>query len=228
MSNSVNWTDLIPEIHADLPGCPRGVMIQKIRQLVIDFCHDTQVWVFQMDPISIVADTQDYELITQPDCAAIDTVMEVRISTSETASVVGAGRLLQPMRDYLVTSMKDTLRLVRTPTTDITAAGETKGLLVKVALKPDRDSDGLDDSGFDRIWEDWRDAFVFGAKGRLQLMPRQTWTDLAQGQMNYDLYLRERTKARIEVSRGSMNTNLRVRARGNFVDNIRGNARFRI
>lgn len=224
MSNSVNWTDLIPEIHADLPGCPRGLMIQKVRECVIDLCKHTQVWVFQMDPISIVSGTQDYDLITQPNCAVIDTILEARVSNAETTSVVNAGRLLQPGRDYVTTAMKDVFRFVRTPTTAITAAGDTKGLLVKVVLKPERTSTGADDDGFERIWEDWRDAFIFGTKSILQMQPRKTWTDLAQGAENRDRYLRERTKCRIEVNRLSLNLGLRARARHHVVDNIRGHA----
>lgn len=228
MANSVNWIDLLDDVHADLPGCPRALVIQKVREIVIDFCKHTQAWQFQMDPISIVADQQDYDLLTQPNCAVIDTVLEVRWSTTEAASVVRAGRPLKPVRDFLVTSRKDTIRLVRTPSQTITAAGDTKGLLVKVALKPDRDSDGADDEGFDRIWEDWRDAFMMGAKGLLQVMPRQTWTDEKNGEKNRDRYLRERTKARIEVSRNSLNVGLRAHSPNQVVDNIRGHAGFAI
>lgn len=228
MANSVNWTDLIPEIHADLPGCPRGLMIQKVRECVIDFCKHTQAWVFQMDPISVVSGTQDYDLITQPDCAIIDTILEARLSTAEAESVVAAGRLLKPGRDYVTTTAKDVFRFVSTPTTAITAAGDTKGLLIKVALKPDRDSLGADDDGFDRLWEDWRDAFIFGTKSILQMQPRKTWTDLAQGAENRDRYLRERTKARIEVNRMSLNLGLRARPRHQVVDDIRGHAGLRI
>lgn len=210
MANSVNWTDLIPWLHADLPGCGDALKIQKIRDTVIDFCHDAQAWRFWLDPISIEADVGDYDLLTIPDCAVIDTILCARQSNSDADNQETAGRLLVPGRDYLVTSTKDIFRFVRTPKQAVESTSDTTGLLIKVALKPTKESVGLEDESFDRVWDDWRDTLVAGTLGRLQGMPKKTWSNPAEAADNMAMYLAGRTKARIEVNRASLNVGLRA------------------
>lgn len=211
-STRILWSDLIPWLHADLPGCGNALKLQKIRDTLIDFCHETQAWRYQIDPISIEADIQDYDIDDVPNCAVVDAILEVRISNTETENKVEPGRLLKPVRDYLFTSNKETLRLTAVPKTAIEAAGDTKGLLVKVALRPHIESEGMDDEAFYRLWNDYRDILAFGAMAKLQGMPKKTWSNPQEAAENTRKYLDGRNKARIEVNRSSLNTPLVARA----------------
>lgn len=213
MANSVNWTDLTPWIHEAVPGVPQALIIQKVRDTVIDFCHDTQAWWYWIDPIAVEADIGDYDLDDVPNCAVVDHIIQARLSNSDADNVETAGRLLEPDRDYIINSAKTLFRFVRTPTTAVASTSDTTGLLIKVALRPDIASLGMDDEAFDRIWDDWRDTLVAGAKARLQSMPRKTWSNPTEAAENKTLYLQGRTKARIEVNRKGLNLPLRAKAR---------------
>lgn len=168
MSRITFYDDILPYIHADLPGCPRPVVIQELREAINDFLRKTHVWKVDLDPIYRRAGTTDYDLDGIPDNAQIQLV----------TAVTNDGRLLTPVKDYTC-PRRELLRLATAPT-----ESKSRALEVSVALRLTNEAESMDDEAFDAVWRDWRQAIRHGVLARLKAQPDKTWSNPEQANFN--------------------------------------------
>ena len=175
------------KIMPDVPGVPYPAMIDAVRDACIEFCKETWLYTYDLDRISIVAETQSYTL-TVPTAAygeiiAADEVKYKQdgldddqfvtlnpLSVEDKERAYGASWIFQtaPTPSEFWLGSDKTLYLHRIPT-----VASAEGLLVKVILKPAEDCTTVPDF----LWTDHRDTIASGAKADLLSRKGMPWYD---------------------------------------------------
>jgi len=194
------YDDLLPLIHMDLPGCPRPVVIQELREAINDFLRKTHVWKMDLDPMYRRANVTDYELDGIPDNALIERVLKVTDN----------GRELLPIKHYTC-PRRELLRLKTAPSTSLSRALE-----VEVALRLSNTAESMNDEAFEIVWRDWREAFRRGVLARLMSMPGKTWSNPEQAGYNSAREYEIRGQCMREINRSATNGRLTMTAPHRF------------
>ena len=194
----VEYEELIPYVISDVPDCPKPLIIQAIRDSFRDLCRRTQVWDFELPKINIKKDQADYRLVTRVDCTQITAVLEVETSVIDNSNEKRDFRRQRPFIDYNI-EKKWVIHFI-----SASQSATLGGLKVTVALRPTRDADDI----MEDIFEDWHEEVAAGAKWRLQKMKGKPWSDYTLSKDNRQLYRDGLTRARGEVNRGRMNSNI--------------------
>lgn len=153
-----NYSDLLPLVVPELPGCPEPLILQSLRQAGRDLCGESEAWRDTIE-MNIVASQSDYVLVPIWD-AEIRRIIEVRVGGTTSAEI-------SPSL-YEFTPSTNTLTLDSEP-----SAALTDGLVVKVALVPTLFANEL--AGW--FMERWNEGVVAGCKAMLMLMPGKKWTN---------------------------------------------------
>lgn len=154
-------THVLPEVH----GCSDPLAEQAIRDVVIEFCARSRVWVHECDPADIDAGEAVYD-IDLPSGAALVQIHAVRVGDKDLDPLAGF-----QLEGY---SQRNDDELVLVPTPDASLAD---GLLVGLVVKPSRASTGF--PGW--INERYQDGIVSGAKARLMMKQGTAWYNPQQG-----------------------------------------------
>ncbi len=191
--------DWLNSIAPAVPDAPVPAIEQAVRDAAIEFCEKTLLWTYDLTRISIVADTQEYDL-TDPvgTFASIIGIESVRYkqdgedddqfvflkATSfdqEDTLNSGSWRYQEATvpNEYYV-SYADSSSNAVIGLKPIPTEASTSGLLVRVALQPDRDSDNFPHF----LYQFFYQAIVDGAKAYLFNYDGQPWADRA----NYSKY----------------------------------------
>ena len=189
---ATNLSDLYKYVMPQLPRCPEPLVLEIVRDIAIDFCHETQLWQVDLDSQNIVQDEDTYELDgEQPSNTEIDAVVKVEVDDNEQ----------NPETQYTVS--KDLEVVFETaPGQDITA-----GLDVRVALKPSLSATTVDT----QLFKDWYRTWAFGVMGTLMVMPGKAWSNPALGTEYLAKYRDGVIKGAVENTRGKWNKPLRAR-----------------
>lgn len=195
-------TDLYKFVEPELPGCPEPLILQTIKEILQEFCEESQAWQHQLDLINIRNAVSEYELLGQPSSAHILIPIKVRLPNKQSEdSELEAGV------DYDMTD-RTTLKLKVEPQED-----DANGLEVKVALTIRDEATTICDDLWIRYYKVW----VHGVKGRLMIMDGKKWSNEKKGAYHNSMYWDGITKARIDVSQGNMNQELQCRPKYQFV-----------
>jgi hypothetical protein len=197
------YSELLPDILPDVPGAPEGLVLRRIRDTAIEFCRETQIWQYCLDPVVIRENVKTYEISgDQPDCTIIDAIREIeRFKDMEELRTGKREKRLFPFQDYIVKEDKWTIELIQTPS----AGQDGRILAIAVALRPARGATSIST----QVVEDWYEGLSHGVKFKLMQIPRKEYTDVTGAAFHEGEYQRAIAKARIEVNRGRMNSNLR-------------------
>lgn len=180
------YESLLPLVYADLPGPPpRPQAEQELHQVINEFLRRTQVWKIYLDPIYRREGTTDYELDGIPDNTEIERV----VTFSDDGNELLAGvQYTCPARH--------TVRLAAAP-----SSSKSKALTATVALRLKAGAYHVDCDTFERIWDEYRDAFRWGFLARMQAMPGQTWSNPEQAVYNGSREYQARERCRLEINR---------------------------
>jgi len=187
----------------ELPGCPQALMLDVIRDVIIEFNEETLNWQATLDAINIREDKTEYELDSPESCAEIFLVRSVKQQDT----------YLQEVEDYkLKVGTKTTIELEDEPQADIAS-----GLVVKVALRLKSTATKV----CDRQYADYRRSWVHGVLMYLKAYPNKTWTDKEGSTFHRQFWIRGMSAANIERTRGSLNVGLRAQPAFGFVPRSR-------
>jgi hypothetical protein len=187
----------------DVPGAPQGLVLRRIRDTAIEFCRETQIWEYELDEIRMKEGVLEYEIEgDQPSCTDIDAIRFIeRFQDRDALRERRPEFVMQPFVDYTVPN-KWIIRLRREPTLSM----DGRLMLPRVALRPTLDTDELDD----RVFTDWYEGLAHGAKYKLMSIPGKEYTDPEAAIFHEREYQRAISKARIELNRGRMNSNIQA------------------
>lgn len=209
------WSDFLPEVLIEVPGCPEPLVEHHIRNAAIEFCNETLIWREDLTPIDSVIEQAEYTL-TPPAGSRI--VMPVSVEYDD--------KLIDPETEENLNAKSRTWRtndpgtpsvfLIPDPLTILLHERPNSvivgGIAVKAALKPTRNATEVADI----VYDDWAEAVAAGALSRIMEIPDKPWTNPNQSIYYHRKFNGAKNNARVKVDRGHAQRGARVRIR-NFV-----------
>lgn len=215
---SASLDDFYPYVMPDVPGCPEMTIDVALRSALIEFCEKTLLVQRDHDPITVIANTADYDLepptgqlVTKImrawynnvmlDPVAPDNVLYAEIYNT---LYTGANPIKSDPRNFI---QKDERSITVYPMPKATA---TNALTLRVAYKPTRNATSFEDV----LFEDYAEVIANGAKYRLMGMSGKPWTNGPGAATALALFNNGLNVARQRASRGSSRADVRIKLTG--------------
>ena len=75
--STISLTTIYDQTMPELPKCPTSLVLKQFRNVLIEWCHESMAWTYDLQDINIVADKADYMIAgRQPSYAVIDSIPE--------------------------------------------------------------------------------------------------------------------------------------------------------
>jgi hypothetical protein len=165
------WDAFYDFVVPDVPGCPFAAVDVALRQAAIDFCSQSLAWKYSHPDIAVTSGTASYNFVP-PAQAVVHAITyaefggnEIDCHTGESGIQIYNWRNQTGTPEYV---LGGATALTVVPTPDV--AGTLK---LEVALKPSLAATGIDDD----IFNEYRDAIVHGALGRLMFSPKKPYSN---------------------------------------------------
>lgn len=173
-----NYTDFIPYVMNEVPGCPRPVMVEFIRKFAIRLCEKARVLQKDASEINITGDERQYNLNFTENIYKAIGIKYAEYAGGTQMTRTSEDKLYdeEPNWRQLTTSNRPTkyfltidnkFEVVPKPTTD----QDDDPITVKCVVKPTRASTKIDTY----IFENYAEVIAYGALSELQGMQQQTW-----------------------------------------------------
>ena len=169
----VPYTQWLPYVQVNVPDCPKALIVEAIRQKVIEFCQKSLFVRQELDGFYTVADDNEYDLTSPVDTTIAQLLMlKVNKRELEPKTQDDMEEIYQEWRDqsgepqYFFLKNTNTAILVPKPI-------GVYPVRILVALKPTQAAQGVDES----IFEEYKDAIKHGALAYLMLMAEKTWSN---------------------------------------------------
>jgi len=169
----VPYTQWLPYIQVNVPDCPKALIVEAIRQKVIEFCQRSLFLRQELDGFYTVADDNEYDLSPPVDNTIAQLLMlKVNKRELQPKTQDDLEEIYQEWRDqsdepqYFFLKNTNTAILVPKPI-------GVYPVRILVALKPTQAAQGVDES----IFEEYKDAIKHGALAYLMLMAEKTWSN---------------------------------------------------
>ena len=169
----VPYTQWLPYVQVNVPDCPKALIVEAIRQKVIEFCQRSLFLRQELDGFYTVADDNEYDLSPPVDNNIAQLLMlKVNKRELQPKTQDDLEEIYQEWRDqsgepsYFFLKNTYTAILVPKPM-------GVYPVRILVALKPTQAAQGVDES----IFEEYKDAIKYGALAYLMLMAEKTWSN---------------------------------------------------
>lgn len=182
--------DMVNEIQIEMPEAPFDLVMQLLQQSCRDFCEKSNYWIENATAITILANTETYNLAIGNDGKEI----------------VGVNRVYdQDENIYEKCATKEVYYgwWQSTPETiDIYSSREIKDYViqVEVSIKPKLNAGAFLVSA--PMLSNYREAILAGTKAKLYKIPRKDWTDFNLSKYNEAIFIAESDSARANQARG--------------------------
>ena len=207
-----SFDSLIKEILPYVPGCPDSVVESNLRAAAIEFCEKTKAFVKDLDPISTVSSTYEYEF-DQPTGTAVHSILWM-IHDGDDLDPISPRSLELNFPDWRDRSAIPRVYLQKNADTfwviPIPNASITNGLYLSVALKPTRTASNIDTS----FSNDYRDGILFGSLYRLLRIPSQDWSDPNASADYLSLFSEQVRTAELRARSGDLGVRRLVKYKG--------------
>lgn len=166
--------EFLPELYLEADGCPQAVALNALRNTLRTFCELSEVWQEDLDDISLLASTAEYDLDPPVD-TEISHVSAVRYGEEP---VTLTTELEKNARDsgWRIRTGTSVIEAIATPTIirviPIPTADDSTALTVTAALRPSLSAITCAD-----VLQKWNEPIVAGALARLKKIPSKPWTD---------------------------------------------------
>lgn len=196
------FDELLPDVNHYAPNCPEMIAVRELRRAAITFFNEVPVYTHTTD-IPVTAGKNRYVAPTPLD-TTLSQVLSVSLNGKKLNAIIPNS--LEAMskgngRTDSFYEQNNTLTLTPTPQ-------QSGTLTLRVAVKPTRDANELDDTQMDR----WVDAIVNQAVFRLTSMPERTWSNPSIAQAAQAMYESEKFKAQKSIN-GKQNKTTQARFR---------------
>lgn len=194
--------DFMPFIMPSVPGCSITLAELHLRRILIDFCSHAPIVQVAIDPISIVAGQNLYDIET-PSGTDVSLILGMLLDGLPVPAFKTGDRYQNNGQAYLQ-SADNTFSLNITPPAAIADA-----ITMLVSTKPSKSATVFADV----LADDYAYEIGQGVIGRLLLMPGQPFTSPNTAFAHTNIYMSERTAARImsEQSFGTASSRVRYR-----------------
>lgn len=168
---SVSYEKFFSNVMPEVPGCPEITAFNAIQNAAIEFCEKTFILQRDHDPVTILQGIVDYDLEPPTDYLVVK-VMKAWLEGNELTALAPDmvngpevyNRLFSSYTPQPTTPNAFLQKDVRTVSVwGLPDKKYPNGLTMRVALKPTRDAETIEDE----IYEDYYEAIASGALARL-------------------------------------------------------------
>ena len=214
---SKTYEQFLDYVMPHVPGCPVELAVQAIRNTTIEFCERTLILQRDHDPVTVVANVQDYDC-EPPTGYLVHKVMKAwykeRELTPFTPDQISDAFAYRRKIDGVTPNKTDPQRFYQKDERTFSlhpwpVETVVEAVTMRVALKPTRASTSVDDV----IYEDWMDAIAAGALVRLQMSPAKPYTLPNAAAINQQIYTQKLNEARQKAIRGHVRGNQQIKLR---------------
>lgn len=208
------YTAFLPEVAPHCEGAPEQVVVNAIRNSVIDFCERSWAWIYQTTAAALVASQQDYTLVV-PTGTTVAQIIDgyyygeriVPITRATVFDTLPAWRTQTGTKPkfYMANDGGKTVSFIPIPSA---VSVLPIGFTFTLALKPTRAST---DMTADWLYERYLEDIAHGALYRMYAMPKKAWTNANLAGTHKKLFEDGASAARVEASKSftrSYNRNL--------------------
>lgn len=207
------FSDILPQLLPDVPGCPDITAINALRNAAIEYCRFTRSWTRTLAPVALV-DNQSVYAMTAPVDARVAGVISAWVrgrevlpkTMSQVAMLVPNWLVATAEVPNYFNSNTDTITLQVFPT-PLNALGAP--LTLRVVLAPSLTAQNVDDG----IANDHFEALLAGARARLMVVPQRAWTNLPLAKYYLDMFEGMKADARISSLHDGVSSQLTATAR---------------
>lgn len=207
----VNLSQFFPRLLPYVVGCPEPLAQQALLDSAIEFSRRSQVVTANLDFVTVIEGTSNYELDAPNNQVAIDQVLKVWYDGTlmSPAPFETATALFNPAgapRYFYGQEIDEVFNLSLLPAPERTVRN---GLLVRVSLRPTRSATQVYDILYDRHVE----GVVAGAMAILMAIPDQPFSDLKMAMVQEAKARALANNARFDSMHGRVQSSLSVRMR---------------
>lgn len=191
--------DFYPDIYPLVTGCSDVLVESTLLNAAVEFCTKTNAVHYDMDAVSVVAGVSEYQFEPPVDTDVVSIVLaNMDGDILDVLSQKMANYRFPRHREYngrpvgIFRMDNSNFRLYPAPDTGIVS-----GLYLTVALKPTRTATSLPD----KLYEEFKDAMVFGTAYRLMSMPNKDWTNDGKAAYYRALFDEQISMAKREATR---------------------------
>ena len=196
----VSYTELLPEIMPEVNGCPSLVVRRALRNAVIEFCRESEAWIYRPTALTTISGLPeiDLDLPERTICVKVLSLEYKGNKLEPTSETLLDDRVLDwraaTGKPQMYFKLPDPhVRLVPTP-----EATTVMSVKASLALAPSRNSTGIDEL----FLEEHFDALIAGTLNRLMSMREQPWSNpnlaAAHGMQFQEAILKAKRAARGE------------------------------
>jgi len=213
----ISYDAFLPRVLIDAYGCPEIVVIQGIRDSVIEFCARSNFIQRDHDPISVIAGINDYDL-EPPTGQIVVKILKLWHNNSELLPIAPDyvdtpafyNNLIPGNAPLRATPLSYTQKDERTFSVyPLPSVSLSNGFTLRVSLKPSRASTTCDNA----IFEDYAEVIAHGALSKLLASPGKAYMNVAAASMHALAFTTGINDARQKASRGHVRSNMQVRMR---------------
>jgi len=213
---STAHTEFLDYVLPHVPGCTPEMALLEIKNTIIDFCEKSLILQVDHDPVNAIAGIMDYDL-EPPKDYLVTKIMKVWYKgqelDGESPDEIKTPSVYNQNSGYVVNRgdprlylQKDARSFSVYPIPVETAA---RSLTLRVALKPTRSAQTIDDL----IFEEYAEIIGHGAITRLALSPGKPYTEPRLAAARNGLYVAGLNVARDRAQKGYVRQSKHVKMR---------------
>ena len=220
MAVSKKIETLVPKVRREAPNCPKSIIIDELRNSLIDFCVNTDIYMQELTPFVVAANVNEYEAndLDIPAGAELNHIIDIFRSSSdstvrlsqknlsplEAKAQIGSQSIFKTYGTGRVKyyTQRDQENILIAPTPDA-----TETFYALYSLKPTVTSTTIPSI----IANEYKEAIVHGALYRLQMMKDSPWTDLQAAELNKRMYDKAEALAVRKTKYGNVGATLTVK-----------------
>lgn len=215
---STTFDSMVLEASVHLPGCPNAVVSSYYRKMATELCGFARVWRAAAVPITLIAGTYSYPLVSP--VAYAEVICPIGVGKVFTAAGAKADvkfmpyettRIQYPAWPELGTSTPqvftrlDSNNILLAPVPD----GVYATLALNVILRPTAVATVWDDA----MYNEFRRALFHGVVGEIMMMPGRPWSNDKMAIMHGKEWVHYRTTARIRATHDYNTSSVSVQMR---------------
>tara|TARA_Y100001938_G_C8046678_1_gene409308 strand:+ start:66 stop:743 length:678 start_codon:yes stop_codon:yes gene_type:complete len=188
---------LVPKVKREVPSCPSFIAIEELRNTIIDFCINTDIYLADLSLFQTVTGINEYESadLDIPVGAELNHILdffceigestaqlsEKNLTRLEPKSLIGKPSLFdlygKGKPKYYSQKDQETILIAPTP-------NENYSLYALYSLKPTATATTIPNI----IVNEYQETIIHGALYRLQMMKDSPWSDVQAADLNKRMY----------------------------------------
>ena len=221
MAVSKKLETLVPKVRREAPNCPKFIIIDELRNTLIDFCINTDIYMQELSPFIVAANVNEYSSsdLDIPPGAELNHIIDIFRSRSDSSITITSQKKLEPIEpkaqigwqsifnvygkgkvQYYTQKDQETILVAPTPEA-------TETFYALYSLKPTQSSTTIPNI----IANEYQETIVHGALYRLQMMKDCPWTDLQSADLNKRMDDKGEALAVRKTKYGNVGANLTVK-----------------